>query len=388
MTINEWKSKGEFITINTYKLFVIDTGSFNSKNSESTLVILHGYPTSSFDYYKVLPELSEHYRVIIHDHLGFGFSDKPKEIDYSLMHQADRALALWKKLGLKKVTLFAHDYGTSVATEIIARYNAGELDIEIEQLILSNGSIHIEFSQLRTIQKLLKNRFLGKYVAMLTNYPIFRKNMRNIFFDTSKVTDDELKNMWNLLELNGGRKIIHKLTQYITERYKYWDRWVGALKETTIETKIIWAKNDPIAIPKIAELLAEEIPNNELFWIDNTGHFLMLENPKEWTSLLIKKSTIDSLIDLYLTHREVYAVEEALKRLVALTTKNNYLKIVNSILQNQKPPSVLYLSMYLVEIVKPEYIELIPIIKQKLQEFKDKDAIEDLEIALQKMKEM
>jgi pimeloyl-ACP methyl ester carboxylesterase len=286
MTANDWKSKGEFITVNDHNLFVIDTNPLD-KNLP-VIVILHGYPTSSYDYYKVLSKLRKYYRVIIHDHLGFGFSDKPKNHQYSLLKQADIALQLWNQLGLKNVTLFAHDYGTSVATEIVARHNTGSLAIHIEELILSNGSIHIELSQLRTIQKLLKHRFLGKYVAKLTNYPIFRKNIRNIYFDKSKVTDRELKEMWHLIELNGGREIIHKLTQYITERYQYWDRWVGSLKETSIKTKIIWAKNDPIAIPAIAELLASEIPNNQLFWIENTGHFLMLENPDEWVKIILK----------------------------------------------------------------------------------------------------
>ena len=287
MTSNEWKSRGKFIQVNNNRLFVIDTNN-GINTSQKSMVILHGYPTSSFDYYKVLPELSKNYRLILHDHLGFGFSDKPKNVDYSLVKQADIALELWRQLGLKKIYLFAHDYGTSVATEIIARYNANELDIEIEQLILTNGSIHIELSQLRTIQKLLKHKFFGKYVAKLTNFPIFSKNMKNIYFDSSKVTDNELKEMWKLIELNGGRKIIHKLTQYINERYTYWDRWIGALKETQIPTKIIWAKNDPIAVPAIAELLAKEIPNNTLYWLENTGHFLMLENPKELMKLIQK----------------------------------------------------------------------------------------------------
>ena len=287
MTSNEWKFKGKFIQVNNNRLFVIDTNN-GINTSQKSMVILHGYPTSSFDYYKVLPELSKNYRLILHDHLGFGFSDKPKDVDYSLVTQADIALELWRQLGLKKIYLFAHDYGTSVATEIIARYNANELDIEIEQLILTNGSIHIELSQLRTIQKLLKHKILGKYVAKLTNFPIFRKNMKNIYFDTSRVTDNELKEMWKLIELNGGRKVIHKLTQYINERYLHWNRWVGALKETQIPTKIIWAKNDPIAVPAIAKLLSKEITNNTLYWLENTGHFLMLENPKGLMKLILK----------------------------------------------------------------------------------------------------
>jgi len=294
MTSNEWKSKGKFIQVNNNRLFVIDTNN-GINTSQKSMVILHGYPTSSFDYYKVLPELSKNYRVILHDHLGFGFSDKPKDVNYSLVTQADIALELWRQLGLKKIFLFAHDYGTSVATEIIARYNANELDIEIEQLILTNGSIHIELSQLRTIQKLLKHKFLGMYVAKLTNFLIFKKNMKNIYFDTSKVTDNELKEMWKLIELNGGRKVIHKLTQYINERYLHWNRWIGALKETQISTKIIWAKNDPIAVPAIAKLLAKEIPNNTLYWIENTGHFLMLENPKELLELILKNNYTNKL---------------------------------------------------------------------------------------------
>ena len=293
MTANDWKSKGEFITVNDRKLFVIDTSSFFSSDNKiptETMVILHGYPTSSYDYYKVLPELRKHYRVIIHDHLGFGFSDKPLDYSYSLLDQADLALQLWQLLGVKKVHLLAHDYGTSVATEIIARNNNHELTIEIEKLTLCNGSMHIELSQLRTIQKLLKNKWLGKYVAKLTTYAIFSKNLRNVYFDKTKVSNNELKDMWMQLEYNEGRKVIHKLSQYINERYTYWNRWIGALKETNLQTNIVWAKNDPVAVPAIARLIATEISNNKLFWIENTGHFPMLENPDEWLNCILKNN--------------------------------------------------------------------------------------------------
>lgn len=293
MTANDWKSKGEFITVNDRKLFVIDTSSFFSTEDQvptETMVVLHGYPTSSYDYYKVLPELSKHYRVIIHDHLGFGFSDKPLDYSYSLLDQADLALQLWQQLGVKKVHLLAHDYGTSVATEIIARNNNHELTIEIEKLTLCNGSMHIELSQLRTIQKLLKNKWLGKYVAKLTTYAIFSKNLRNVYFDKTKVSNNELKDMWMQLEYNEGRKVIHKLSQYINERYTYWNRWIGALKETNLQTNIVWAKNDPVAVPAIARLIATEISNNKLFWIENTGHFPMLENPDEWLNCILKNN--------------------------------------------------------------------------------------------------
>ncbi|MDG1528007.1 MAG: alpha/beta hydrolase [Polaribacter sp.] len=283
MKVLEWKQKGKFINIFGREIFLIDEG-----HNEETLVILHGYPTSSYDYRKVLSELSKQYRVIIHDHLGFGFSEKPLDYSYSLIEQADVALQIWEQLNLKKVTLLAHDYGTSIATEILARHNRQQIDLQIDKLILCNGSAHIELSKLRLIQKLLKSKITGEFVASLTNYSIFKRNMRNVYFDKSKATNEELQEMWFQLEYNEGRKVIHKISNYINERYYYWHRWIGALKETQIPTKIIWAKNDPIAIIEIAELLASEIPNNELLTMDNTGHFLMIENPEEWLKLVLK----------------------------------------------------------------------------------------------------
>ncbi len=287
MTSKKWEKLGKYTKVFDRTIFMIDSEN-QSDSKKETLVILHGYPTSSYDYHKVLPQLAKKYRVILHDHLGFGFSEKPLDFSYSLIEQADIALQLWKQLGLKKVVLLAHDYGTSVCTEIIARHNKQQIHLQIDKLILSNGSIHIEFSKLRTIQKLLKNKYTGKWVARLTNYPIFKRNMRNVYFDKTKVTDEELKEMWLQLEYNNGRNVIHLLTNYINERYYFWYRWVGALKETSIKTTIIWAENDPIAIPKIAELLHKEISDNKIFWMKNCGHFLMLEQPKEWSSLVLK----------------------------------------------------------------------------------------------------
>jgi pimeloyl-ACP methyl ester carboxylesterase len=285
MTSTEWKSKGKLIDVFGRKIFVISSAIDKAKE---TLVILHGYPTSSYDYHKVLPALTDRYNVVIHDHLGFGFSDKPLNYSYSLIEQANVALLLWKALKLTNVIILAHDYGTSIATEIIARDHQNQLKIKIKEIILCNGSMHIELSKLRPIQKLLKNKITGKWVAKLSNYLIFRKNIRSVYFDKQNANEEELKEMWFLLEHNGGRNVIHLLSNYINERYYFWHRWIGALKETQIPIKIIWAKEDPVAVKKIAELLATEIQNNKLYWIENCGHFPMLESPEKWIELVLK----------------------------------------------------------------------------------------------------
>ena len=94
---------------------------------------------------------------------------------------------------------------------------------------------------------------------------------------------------------------------------------------------------------------------------------------------------IKSLIDFYLTTEVVVNFEDALDKLVSLTTKDNYLQIIDYIENCDAKTSELDLSMYIVEIANKEYQELIPIINSKLNKFIDKDAIEDLEVALKKI---
>lgn len=281
MNIEQWRSLGTFHTVLGNEVFVIDKGS-----AKDTLVVLHGYPTSSFDFWMVLDQLSETYRVIIHDHLGFGFSDKPLAYSYSLIEQAEIALSLWQSLDITEVTILAHDYGTSVATEILACSQNSSIPVEIKKLILCNGSIHIELSKLRFIQKLLKNKTLGPIVAKLASEQTFVRNMTNIWYDKTKVEIEEFKEMWQLLVRGNGRKVLPKITQYIPERYTYWHRWIGALKLTKLPVHIIWATEDPVAVKAIALKLHEEIQHSELHLLEKTGHYPMLERPQEWLELV------------------------------------------------------------------------------------------------------
>ncbi len=286
MNLSNWKNLGKLHQIGAHQLFVIDQGQ-----EEQTMVILHGYPTSTYDYNKVLPVLSKYYRVVLHDHLGYGFSDKPKNYSYSLIEQADYALTLWQKLGLQDVHLLAHDYGTSVATEILAKAQFGHKPINIKQLTLCNGSMHIELAKLRIIQKLLKSKRWGTLTAKLSTRSTFVRNMRKVFYNPNKVDKEELHDMWELLIYKNGKSVLPKLTRYIDERYLYWNRWIGALKQTEIPTHVVWATEDPVAVKTIAETVHGEMKNSRLTWLEETGHFPMLERPKEWTEMVLSWSS-------------------------------------------------------------------------------------------------
>lgn len=256
-------------------------------SSDIFISFLHGYPTSSLDYVHLIDRIPTKYNVIAHDHLGFGRSDKPLGSDYLLSHQADLTCALYEAVGAKKVHIVAHDYGTSVATEIIARHNEGLIDYEICSVALCNGSMLIEMAELRIIQRLLKSMLFGNVVAQLSTASTFHRNMRNIWFDKSLYRKEDMHAHWELLISNNGKNVLPKITRYIDQRYTYYDRWIGALKQSHLPFHILWAKDDPVAVVAMADKLNSMIPNAELYIIKDCGHYPMIEKREEWTKQVI-----------------------------------------------------------------------------------------------------
>ena len=287
ITAEQWQAKGRFISVAGREVFVVDTDDVD-KPEKPVLAILHGYPTSSYDYYKVIESLSANYRVIVHDHLGFGLSDKPLDYSYSLIEQADIALQLWRELEVSSVTLLAHDYGTSVLTELLARDNQKMLPITLLGAVVCNGSMHIEMANLRLIQKLLRNRKLGPIIARLSSRNTVARNLKNIYADPDQLEEREIDVIWEMMNHNNGKAVLPQLSQYMKERYQFWQRWIGALQTTRLPLGIVWPDSDPIAGPDMAQTVSEETRNSKRFWVEGTGHFPMLEAPEQWTSQVTK----------------------------------------------------------------------------------------------------
>ena len=287
MNAQEWFNKGKYYTVFKHQVFVIDSCQ-GEQNNKPVLCILHGFPTSSFDYWKVIDQLNQHYRVVIHDHVGFGFSDKPIEYSYSLIEQADIALALWKQMGIDEAYLLAHDYGTSVLTEVLVRDNQNCCSLKIRKVALCNGSMHIELAKLKPMQKLLRNQFLGPLVARLASKRTMERNLRDIFVDDTQLDEEEIDAIWHMMTFNQGKRVLAPISRYTFERSKFWHRWIGALKETLIRLEIIWPDSDPIAVAEMANVILNETTNSELHWLKSVGHFPMLEAPDDWAEAVIK----------------------------------------------------------------------------------------------------
>jgi pimeloyl-ACP methyl ester carboxylesterase len=229
-----------------------------------------------------MDKIPKEYHVIAHDHLGFGHSDKPVQNDYLISNQADYANALYDLLGAEKLHIVAHDYGTSVATEIIARDNVKLNSYELISVTLCNGSMLIEMARLRIIQRLLKSIWFGRVVAQLSTSETFHKNMSNIWFRKNRYQKSEMNVHWELLLKNNGKRVLPMVTRYIDQRYKFYDRWIGGLRNTNLPIHILWAENDPVAIVDMAYKLDAIIKYSQLTIIAQCGHYPMIEKDKEW----------------------------------------------------------------------------------------------------------
>ncbi|HEY2215607.1 MAG TPA: alpha/beta hydrolase, partial [Acidimicrobiales bacterium] len=152
-TTNEWRALGVPRTLGGHGIFTIDAPSIGPERHEP-LLILHGFPSSSFDYAGVLDGLRQGRRVLLLDDLGYGLSDKPDQ-RYTMALQADLAQAFLAELGVERLALMSHDMGDTVGGELLARQLEGTWPVEVTRRVLTNGSIYIGMAQLSPGQQLL-----------------------------------------------------------------------------------------------------------------------------------------------------------------------------------------------------------------------------------------
>ena len=110
ISIQDWKESGNLISINDYNIFVCDT----EVEEKETIILIHGFPTSSWDWKDIWALLEKDYRLIAVDMLGFGFSDKPNPHKYSISEQADIIEKIISDKKLVSYHILAHDYGDTV----------------------------------------------------------------------------------------------------------------------------------------------------------------------------------------------------------------------------------------------------------------------------------
>jgi pimeloyl-ACP methyl ester carboxylesterase len=243
------------------------------------VLFLHGYPSSSYDWRHLL-ELLPGLRTVCFDFLGFGLSEKPRDHVYSLLGQADLAEAVVARVDADEVVLVAHDMGTSVATELLARDVEGRLPFRLRSVVLLNGSMVIERASLTPAQKVLRSR-LGPVAARLSNERSFRAQFARLFSPDHPLTPEEAADQWALLAHARGHRIIDRLTYYLHERVTYAARWHGALRDWQGSLELAWAMLDPVATGAVLDAVCELRPSAPVTRFEELGHYLQIEAPEQ-----------------------------------------------------------------------------------------------------------
>lgn len=269
--LSVWRKRGQTF------VFRDQTIRYWTAGQGEPLLLIHGFPTASWDWHFLWQPLTQRYRVIACDMLGFGDSAKPVDHEYSLLEQADLQQALLAHVKVEQpVHLLAHDYGDSVAQELLARHY--EAHIHVASCVFLNGGLFPETHRPILMQKLLLSP-LGWMIGRAFSRDGLVKSFRQVFGPQSRPTESEMDDFWSLIESNHGPRIMHKLIAYIPERRAQRERWVAAMQRGEVPLRVIDGEVDPISGAHMVERYRELIPNPDTVLLPGIGHYPQTEAP-------------------------------------------------------------------------------------------------------------
>ena len=275
MNATEWKENGSYLDFEGHQIFWIRKGEHKRQ-----LLCLHGFPTSSYDYSKIWDELSNEFSLVAFDMIGYGYSDKPAAFDYTTFRQADLLQAVIESLGIDKIHILSHDYGNTIIQELLARKEEGRLTFEIESICMMNGALFPETHRPILAQKILISP-IGFLFTKLATDSRLKSSLASVFGPDTQPSEEELEEFIDLVKYNGGKKITHKLIQYMRERAIHRERWVGALERLKVPFRMINGLADPVSGAHLVQRFREIMPHKDIVEMPNIGHFPHFEAPEE-----------------------------------------------------------------------------------------------------------
>lgn len=278
-SLSRWFSAGKYFDFKGRGIFVCDSGG----RLKETILLIHGFPTSSWDFEPIWSLLGKKYRLITLDMLGFGFSAKPVKHTYSINEQADIFETALFEAKVRKYHILAHDYGVSVAQELLARQ--GIQKKPALSVCFLNGGLYPEFHKPLLIQKLMLGP-LGPLLARLSSRGRLKSSFDAIFGER-KPSAAEIEQFWELISYNNGKVVIPKLLRYMVERRLYRERWVNAMEQTKIPVQMINGPLDPISGRHLAEAFALRNPKARVDSLEGIGHYPQVEAPQKVAALYL-----------------------------------------------------------------------------------------------------
>jgi pimeloyl-ACP methyl ester carboxylesterase len=277
--LEAWRARGQRRRLAGFDIFTIEAESEGEEQFEPLLVI-HGFPSSSFDYRNVLDGLRSNRRVFLLDLPGFGLSEKP-DVRYSIETSADVVEAFVEDLRIERFALLTHDMGDTVGGELLARQLEGAWPIDITKRVLTNGSIYIDLAQLTDGQRLLLSLPDQKLPQGLDPASLAGA-LAATMSDKSERARGDLATDAEIICSDDGAALLPRTIRYIEDRRRAERRYTGAIESHPSPVGVIWGVDDPIAVKEMTDRFSSRRPDAETTLIEGIGHYPMLEGPAEF----------------------------------------------------------------------------------------------------------
>ncbi|MGW4630799.1 alpha/beta fold hydrolase [Streptomyces rubiginosohelvolus] len=254
--------------------------AYRRRGQGPAVLLLHGFPTWSYDYAEVAADLEDGHQVVTPDFLGYGASDKPDPYDYTVTESADVVEELIAHLSLGEVDLVVHDYGAIVGQELLDRRRRDALGFAVRRVTILNCAIVYSAYRPTTLQKLLIKPVLGRFVASRVTRSRARAGLDAVR-GAAKLTDAEFENLWLGMSRDNGHRLAHRLIRYNAERDLHHARWEAALLAWDGPLHLVWGLADPVSGAHVLERAAELLPHAKVTTFEDVGHFPQSESPRE-----------------------------------------------------------------------------------------------------------
>tara|TARA_R110002073_G_scaffold336426_1_gene533274 strand:- start:1374 stop:2501 length:1128 start_codon:yes stop_codon:yes gene_type:complete len=251
------------------------------------IVMIHGWPTSSYDFKELIRQLEKEYYIAVIDTPGYGFSDKPKG-DYRYSIPDDAQLVdyfIREVLGLSRFTLLTHDKGDSVGFAFLTLYQQTDSPAyQIDHHVILNGGIYLPLAELSAAQKYLTLPGFGRFMTRFILTPDrFTTRLAEVY--SPALTKQEQLNMSSTFKYQGGTTVLPKTLRYLQDRRKLEKTWLQTLGRSEIPVTLIWGERDPIAKTEIADFVWENHLRNRdaaaSYWrLPCASHYPQNDQPK------------------------------------------------------------------------------------------------------------
>jgi pimeloyl-ACP methyl ester carboxylesterase len=286
----EWLDAGAFFEWAGFEIFHAEFGDPDAP----PLLLLHGFPTSSIDWYDVVGMLGRERRVCVLDFPGFGFSDKPKGESYTLDRDCELVGHYVREVvGAKGGAVVAHDRGDSVALALAAHCTSGETEFELEHVVLSDGNMFLPLSNLNPFQRLVLDPATAPEVLAAATPETLAAGLGQNTFTPPRAEDDPaIAALAQTFAHNDGVAVLHDTIQYLVERSEHEQRWLEALGRSSVATTIVWGLYDVVSPLRVAThiwstYLATGSGDNEFWLLPRANHYLQHDQPQEFAAAVL-----------------------------------------------------------------------------------------------------